>query len=103
MAKFIKGHSGNPNGRGKGVTNKSTEIARVAIAKFVDNNSERLQGWLDEIAADDPYKAFNCVKDLMEYHLPKLARSEHTGADGGAIDTKTEITITHVKADNGKD
>ena len=97
MAGVKKGTVNNPNGRPKGVPNKSTVLAREAIARFVDDNSQRLQGWLDEIAADSPKDAFNCVKDLMEYHLPKLARSEHTGADGGTIDTKMEIVINHIK------
>ena len=37
------------NGRPKGVPNKSTALAREAIAKFVDGNSDRLQEWLDAI------------------------------------------------------
>lgn len=63
-------------GRQAGTPNKSTSLAREAIARFVDDNSQRMQGWLDQIAADSPEKAFNCVRDLMEYHLPKMARTE---------------------------
>lgn len=73
---MAKGGKREGAGRPKGVANKSTERAREAIAVFVEGNSERLQGWLDEIAADDPYKAFQCVKDIMEYHLPKLQRTD---------------------------
>lgn len=71
-----KGQTGNPNGRPKGSKNKSNELAREAIARFVDGNVERLEGWLEEIAADSPKDAFNCFKDLLEYHVPKLQRTE---------------------------
>jgi hypothetical protein len=75
-------------GRPKGLPNRSTVAAREAIARFVDGNVEKLQGWLDEIAADPkhgPLVAFKCVMEVCEYHIPKLARTEHTGKDGGAI------------------
>lgn len=75
---MAKGGKRENAGRPKGVGNKSTDLAREAIAKFVDDNSQRLQGWLDQIAQDSPKDAFNCVKDLMEYHLPKLARHDST-------------------------
>ena len=63
-------------GRGKGVTNKSTLKAREAIASFVDDNSERLTEWLDQIAVDSPKDAFTCFMSVVEYHIPKLARTE---------------------------
>ncbi len=66
-------------GRPPGVPNKATTLGREAIANFVDNNAERMQGWLDLIAEDPdhgPLVAFNCVRDLLEYHIPKLARTE---------------------------
>lgn len=73
-------------GRAKGVPNKATATAREAIANFVDGNAHRLQGWLDEIAASDgPKAAWQCFNDLVEYHVPKLQRTEITGKDGGAI------------------
>jgi hypothetical protein len=73
-------------GSRKGIPNKATATAREAIARFVDGNAERLNGWLDEIEAQDGAKAaFACFTDLLEYHVPKLARHEHTGKDGGPV------------------
>lgn len=79
-----------PKGAGRvaGVPNKATANAREAIAAFVEGNVERLNAWLDQIAADSPKDAFNCFMDVVEYHIPKLARTEHTGKDGGAIEHK---------------
>lgn len=68
----------NPNGgRPKGVPNKATSAAREAIAAFVDGNVDRLTTWLDAIAAKDPKNAFDCFMSVVEYHIPKLARSEN--------------------------
>ena len=79
---MAKGHK--TGGRKAGTTNKTTALAKEAIARFVDGNADRLQGWLDEIAADQgPAAAFKCFSDLLEYHVPKLARTEVTGVDGG--------------------
>ena len=79
-----KGNAGK--GRVKGVPNKATSSAREAIAAFVDANTEKLQGWLDQIAATDgPKAAFQCLMDVLEYHIPKIARTEVTGKDGGPV------------------
>jgi len=69
-------------GRVAGVPNKSTALAREAIAKFVDGNSHKLQEWLDDIATNEklgPKVAFDCFMQVAEYHVPKLARTEHIG------------------------
>lgn len=69
--------------RPKGSPNKATANAREAIARFVDGNAGRLQGWLDEIHANEGAKeAYRCFTDLVEYHVPKLQRTELTGKDG---------------------
>jgi hypothetical protein len=71
-------------GRVAGTPNKATAAAREAIARFVDGNADRLQGWLDEIAEEKGAQAaFDCFSSLLEYHVPKLQRTETTGADGG--------------------
>lgn len=89
MAKGQKTGGGTRRGR----PNKATADARAAIALFVDRNAHRLQGWLDAIAEGvkgpldeegnetylidpDPQKAFELFQSVIEYHVPKLARSE---------------------------
>lgn len=72
--------------QGKRGPNKSTLAAREAIASFVDGNADRLQGWLDEIAEEKgALEAFRAFTDLLEFHVPKLARTEVTGAGGGPV------------------
>jgi hypothetical protein len=75
-------------GRKPGVTNIATRQAREAIAMFVDGNADRLQTWLDQIAEDPkfgPAAAFDRFMSVVEYHVPKLARTELTGKDGGPV------------------
>ena len=82
---FKKGEKKRRQGeRGPG---KTTLAAREAIAKLVDGNVDRVQGWLDQIASEDgPKAAMTCCMDLLEYHVPKLARTEVAGsADGTPI------------------
>lgn len=72
-----------PNGgRPKGSPNKATANAREAIAEFVEGNVDRLNGWLDRIAEDDPKDAFNAFMSVIEYHVPKLSRSETPPSSG---------------------
>lgn len=68
--------------QGKHGPPKATLLAREAIAKLVDGNAHRLQTWLDEIAQDEkhgPMVAWKCFMDVIEYHIPKLARTEVVG------------------------
>lgn len=81
---FKKGEK-KPN-QGKRGPGKATLAARAAIASFVDGNADRLQGWLDKIATEKgALEAFRAFTDLLEFHVPKLARTEVTGKDGGPV------------------
>jgi hypothetical protein len=78
-------------GRPAGVPNKSTTMAREAIARFVDGNAHKMQKWLEQVAdgvkndedkyvvLPNPEKAFGMLQTVMEYHIPKLARVEQVG------------------------
>ncbi len=83
-------------GRRPGTPNKATQAAREAIARFVDGNADRLQDWLEEIAQNDgPQAAFKCFMDVVEYHVPKLARTEHTGKDGAPL----QVVLSKAESD----
>lgn len=74
-----KGKVNNPNGRPAGGANKVTTQAREAIASFVEGNVDRLTGWLDRMAEENPKDAFNAFMAVVEYHIPKLARTTVAG------------------------
>ena len=77
MGRGRKPGAAKTGGRAKGTPNRATANAREAIALLVEGNIERLQAWLDEIAADEgPRTAWGCFMDLVEFHVPKLARTE---------------------------
>jgi hypothetical protein len=81
MAKGIK-----TGGRKAGVGNKTTVDVRNAIALIAQDNAGNFARWLNQVAADDPAKAADLYLKAIEYHIPKLARSETTGKDGGPVD-----------------
>ena len=79
--------------------------ARRAIADFVDNNSGRLQGWLDNIAAGvtnnageyvvapNPEKAFVLFQSVIEYHVPKLARTVVAGDPENPLQVNAKVAL----------
>ena len=82
LGRFTPGNGGRP----KGVPNKATRRSREVIAAILENNVDKVQGWLEAIETKDgPRAAFDCVMSLMEFGVPKLARTELTGEDGGPI------------------
>ena len=65
-------------GRKVGTPNKVTADVRKAIALIAERNVERFESWLAEI--DDPAKRCDVFLRMLEYHLPKLVRSELSGS-----------------------
>jgi len=97
-------------GRPAGSPNKATSEARQAIALFVDMNAHRLTGWLDQVAAGvktedpetgeekyivapNPAKAFDMFQSVVEYHIPKLARTEVTGNDSMPLVIEHNVNV----------
>lgn len=93
IAKDIGNLTNTGKGRPKGAVNKSTTIVRDAIAKLLERNASNMDKWLQLVAYGDedlgvkpaPDKALDLLQKLAEYHIPKLARTELTGADGGDV------------------
>lgn len=72
-------------GRPKGSLNKVTTDVRAVFAQIMERNASKCEEWIERVAAKDPYKATDLLLRLAEFHVPKLARSEVTGAGGGAV------------------
>ena len=91
-------NTASKGGRPAGSPNKSTSMAREAIARFVDGNTDKMQGWLEQVANGvydeaegkylvfpNPEKAFAMLQSVVEYHVPKLARQELVGDDKAPV------------------
>lgn len=67
-------------GRKKGTPNKLTRNARQAIGLLLDGQSHKLPKWLESVRKKDgPRAALACYTSLLEFHVPKLARTEIQG------------------------
>lgn len=75
----VKGRSG----RAAGTPNKATRDVREAIAVFAQNNVDNMTTWINQI--EDPAKKMDLYLRALEYHVPKLARTEMTGANGAPM------------------
>ena len=74
-----KGNNYNPKGRSVGSKNKVTSRAQAAISRVVEMNVDKFSQWLEEIYKEHGAKeAWKCLEGIIEYHVPKLQRSEIT-------------------------
>jgi hypothetical protein len=72
-------------GRKKGVPNKSTARTREVVALLAENNVDKMEEWLVDIAKENKVEAFKLMLQVLEYNIPKLARIEAVGDNGGPI------------------
>src|SRR5438067_11440276 len=97
-------------GRQKGVPNKITGEAREVFRRMFNSLAPDVEGWIRTTAdgekvtkvlkdggivevrmGADPAKAAELALRLAEFHLPKLGRTELTGADGEKLSVTVSI------------
>jgi hypothetical protein len=104
MAKGVKTGGGSR----KGKPNKATATAREAISRLADESAEDFLSWVKAVAegdkkqerTPDPEAAAKLWLAAVEYHIPKLARAEVTGANGGPMESVTKIVREIVRPKN---
>lgn len=85
-------------GRVAGRPNKTTQEVREAVALLAQNNVSKLEQWLEDTANGNPdqgvkpapEKAAMLLLQALEYYIPKLARTELSGPDGGPIEISSK-------------
>jgi hypothetical protein len=80
-------------GRKKGSTNLVTADIKERFKLFVENNLDNIQTDYDTLRMENPKAALDFMKDLAEFVVPKLARTELTGKDGDSIKVATNIIV----------
>jgi hypothetical protein len=78
MAKFEKGHK-LATGRPKGALNRSTEQAKLTIARIANRGLDNISEDLEKIRKSDPIEAAKLYLKLLEYIVPKKAQMEISG------------------------
>ena len=71
------------------------------MAKLISMNIEDADEWLSMVAygdeelgvKPDPGKALDLLHKMAEFHIPKLARTEVTGAENGPLTIKVVTGI----------
>lgn len=93
MAKFVKGQSGNKNGRPKGTPNKTTAEIKEIITRVVGNQLELLESDLTKIRKQSPARAAEIYMKMVDYVLPKQTKIDIEGE----LNHKVEKVVIEIK------
>ncbi|MCP9198799.1 hypothetical protein MKO06_02705 [Gramella sp. GC03-9] len=88
-----------------GTRNKSTKEIKEAFQLLIENNLEKMEGWLDKIAKKNPEKAFDMVIKLSDFIVPKLSKQEikHEEKELSPTERRARIAYLSEKLNNFKD
>ena len=89
---FAKGRA-KTGGRKKGTPNKLTGEVRQMIETTAKGLGGNFMSWLQDVSAKDPARACEIYLKMLEYHIPKLSRTDHISSDH-SIGTTTVIVQT---------
>ena len=83
MAKFEKGNK--LGGRKKGSLNRSTEMAKVTLARLANTGLNNITEDLEKIREKDPAQAAQIYLKLLEFVVPRLK----------AVDMRVDAEVNH--------
>jgi hypothetical protein len=94
---FVKGNQLG-KGRPAGQLNRSTEQAKLAVARLANSGLDALREDLEKIRKEEPLEAAKIYLKLLEYIVPKKAAVEISGQ----IDQRIQqISINITKSGSG--
>lgn len=65
-------------GRKKGTPNKEVKDIRETFKVLIENNLDKMDLWINQLAEKNPEKAINTILRLSDFILPKLTKTEIT-------------------------
>jgi hypothetical protein len=98
MAKFEKGHTLS-KGRPVGAINRSTEQAKLTIARLANRGLDNITEDFEKIRKQDPIEAAKLYLRLLEYIVPKKASMEISGQ----LDQRIQQISINVNRTGSKD
>ena len=97
MAKFEVGNK--LGGRKPGSLNRSTEQAKLTIARLANRGLDNIMEDFDKIRKDNPTEAAKLYLKLLEYIVPKKSAVEITGE----IDHRIQQVSININRTGSKD
>ena len=92
---FVKGMTGNPEGRPKGTQNKINKQLRETIGDFLTDNFSKVVADFEALPPKDTAKLF-C--DLLQYGLPRLQAVQLEGDLDKLTDAELDRIINELKS-----
>jgi hypothetical protein len=71
MSKFLKGKSGNPDGKVPGTLSHTTKEAKAFLNNIVFDELENIKESLHEIRTKDHARYLDCVAKLLAFVIPR--------------------------------
>ena len=100
MAKFEKGAKPGP-GRPKGKLNRSTEQAKLTLARLANRGLDNISEDIDKIRETNPVKAAEIYIKLLEYVVPRLKSIDMTV--DAEVNQKVEQIVVNINRSGSKD
>lgn len=75
---------------------KQSEAIRTVFTSILNNNTNNLQKWIDEVAKDNPSKAIELILKMSNYVLPKLRQTE---LQSEALPQTMKVIVTTAKSE----
>lgn len=92
---YVKGMTGNPDGRPKGTPNKINQQLRETIGDFLLNNFSKV---IEDFEGLQPKDRAKLYCDLLQYGLPRLQAVQMEGDFEKLTDGELDHIIKELKA-----